>query len=325
MKEETDEKNGMRHLLLAIGMGIGVFFIAHTASYGQSGDFTWTWYAAQVLLSGENPYYALPITTIYPLNDYLYYPIYPILFSVPFAFLSKAFAGPLFAGVSSACLAYVILKKHSWVHLCVVCTSVSYFAAVYACQWSIILSCVPFLFFLKPNIGLASLYHFTKKHVAVFFVFFVCLNIWIIFAYPWWITSWFDIIIHHKHANHQIPIVHFPLLIVPALLFIRQKKTWPLILMCFLPQSVLYYDQFIFFSLFKDIRQKIIYWIIEWLGFFVIAYVPGFNKYTIIIATTFFTAYVLLASDMILTQRARQKVMQKEGQNDNTQDTYSDC
>lgn len=284
-----------KSILTSVIVGGIVFLVSHVFTFERSGDFTWTWYAGRMLLEGKNPYHMLPATDTYPLDEHLYYPIYPVLFSIPFSFLVRELAAPLFISGSCAMLTYILMRqKCSIIDVFFTFSSVSFVFTLHACQWSVLLSAIPFLWFLKPNIGLIALSTLrTTKGLVHAFGFFLLITLWSYVQFPWWIDSWLHVITHHRHSTHHMPFVHFVPLLVPAFLLLIHVRTMPLALTAFVPQSIIYYDQFIFFSLFRSTAQRGLYWAIEWFGFALLALFDFPNKFTVVVATTFFPAYML--------------------------------
>jgi len=271
-----------------------VFFVS-LSNLKQAGDFTWGIKAAEFLIEGKNPYLYFPVTKDYPLNDYLYYPMPAILFSIPWIYLGKL-AGPLFLAIPTYIIAFNTVKNEGFYSTLITFSSVSFASAVHYCQWSILLVAIPALWFVKPSIGLIAITKVKNWRIMAIGVL-ICIASLVFF--PWWLGSWVYTVTHFKNHIHNIPIVLENLLIVPSLILLSEIHTLPLVLFLFMRQSIFYYDQFIFFSFFRNIREKLIYVSIEWAGFISIFYFNLEDIHYYILLTSFFPAYIILSFNVI--------------------------
>lgn len=272
-----------------------IVFVISFNTLKMSGDFTWTIKAAEFLLEGKDPYLYFPVSNKYPLNDYLYYPMTAIIFSTPWVFLGK-FAGPLFLAIPTYIIAFNTTKEEGFYGTLITFCSVSFASAVHYCQWSILLVAIPALWFLKPSIGIIAI---TKVKNWRIIVLGLIISLLTIILFPWWLYSWFDTIVNHKNEIHMVPILLNKLLMIPAIIISIELYNIPIVLFLLIRQSIFYYDQFIFFSFFRNIKEKFIYVVIEWLGFIYIAYFNSDNLHYVILLTTFLPAYFIFSWHVI--------------------------
>src|SRR5215213_262859 len=96
---------------IAIGVAAALLSYAFLARPGSGGDYFFVWSAARSLLSGENPYNVIPLGPENPGNDVFLYPLPALLVIVPLAWLPLALSGGVFIGLSTALLAYLLLRE----------------------------------------------------------------------------------------------------------------------------------------------------------------------------------------------------------------------
>jgi hypothetical protein len=123
-------------------------------------DFSYPWRAARALLDGQNPYEVIQAVGAYPFNAKLFYPLPAAVVALPFSTLAPHVAGALFVGISSALLAWGLLRDSPyrlWVFL-----SAPFVHAAILGQWSPLLMAAALLPALqafaaaKPTIGLVA-------------------------------------------------------------------------------------------------------------------------------------------------------------------------
>ncbi len=144
---------------VAVGLAVGVVSWRATQQPGFLGqDFASWWLAARALLDGQNPYTSIVVNKSLP--GFLY-PLPAALLAVPFAWLPVSVAGPIFAALSCALLAFATTRRASWPLLGFL--GAAMYLSVYAAQFSPLLTLgfiwpgAMWLGALKPNIGLAML------------------------------------------------------------------------------------------------------------------------------------------------------------------------
>lgn len=123
-------------------------------------DFSYPWRAARALLDGQNPYEVIKAVGAYPFNAALFYPLPAAIVAMPLAPLRPEQAGALFVGLSSALLAFALLRESP--HRLWVFASAPFVHAAILGQWSPLLTAaalMPTLQFAaaaKPTIGLVA-------------------------------------------------------------------------------------------------------------------------------------------------------------------------
>lgn len=206
-------------------------------------DFEFWWRGAQLLLSGSNPYNAVPRGPMWPLPDPLFYPLPAVLVSVPLASLALPIAGALFMGISGGLLAWFITRGGLW--RLVIFASAPYLMALRFGQWSPLLSVVAlvpaagWLAAMKPNLGLAVLCYRPSWRAVI-----GCTAVGVVslMVLPSWPIDW--------HSNLNALVGHPPPILTPigpilllALLKWRRPETRLLLAMACVPQLLFFADQ----------------------------------------------------------------------------------
>ncbi len=147
--------------LLLGGWGAFItYFSMKTHPAHLAKDLSYPWRAARALLDGLNPYEVIQAVGAYPFNAPLFYPLPAALVVMPVARLSPEVAGAIFIGVSSALLAFAMLRECP--HRLWVFASAPFVHAAILGQWSPLLTAaalMPALQFAaaaKPTIGLVA-------------------------------------------------------------------------------------------------------------------------------------------------------------------------
>jgi hypothetical protein len=235
----------------AIGLGSGIFCWSLLSHFHQgAGDFGWALRAAQYLLAGKNPYDT-------PLEQY---PLTAAIFAVPFTWLRPDIAAGSFYGLSSALLAFVLIR-HGY-HRLLVFLAYPYWAGLLAAQWAPLILASAFLPLLlpvtmaKPQVGLpVALTHLSRRGVAAC-VFLFLLTLLLMPRWPWlWLGQL-------KHYPYFIPLLVLPgPLLALALLRYRQRDAWVLFLSALMPQRW-FFDSFILWMIPQTRRELL------WTAFF---------------------------------------------------------
>src|SRR5664279_1586652 len=112
----------------AIGVisGILCWAFLHRFQLGAA-DFNWAQQAARALVSGTNPYANTPLGTI-P------YPLPAAILALPFARFPPELAGGLFFGISSALLAFGLIRQDP--QRLLIFLAYPYWAALMTAQWT---------------------------------------------------------------------------------------------------------------------------------------------------------------------------------------------
>jgi hypothetical protein len=215
---------------VAIGVFSGAFcwFLMVHLHQGAA-DFAWSLDSARFLLAGKNPY-GMPIPP-----GVVQYPLTATFFGLPFTWLRPEVAAGAFYGLSSALLAFGLIR-HGYTRL-LVFLAYPYWAGFLTAQWPPLIMAGAFFPLLlpvtmaKPQIGLpVALTHLSRRGVLACAAL-VAVSLILIPRWPWlWL---------HQPGTYQ----HFiPLLVLPgplvalALWRYHDKDAWLLFLMGCMPQ-----------------------------------------------------------------------------------------
>lgn len=237
---------------VAIGLASGFFcWFLMKRLHQDAADFRWAIRLAQHLLARQNPYDT-------PLEQY---PVTSALFGLPFVHVAPEVAAGIFWGVSSALLAYGLMRE-GYLRLLIFLTY-PYWAAILTVQWSPIIVASAFFPWLlpatmaKPQVGLPVF--LTRWSWRGFWACGV-VAVASLLVMPNWPWIW----LRHAAGNYQ----HFiPLLVVPgplilaALLRYRDRDAQLLLLSAVMPQRW-FFDSFILWLIPRSRRE------IVWTVFF---------------------------------------------------------
>ena len=198
-----------------------------------AGDFSWALRAARYALTGQNPYDT-------PLEQY---PITAAFFALPFSWLRPELAGALFYGISSALLAFGLMRggyRRLWIFL-----AFPYWAGLLTAQWSPFIMAaglfpclLPFTM-AKPQIGFpVAVTHLSwEGFLACLFVILLTISVM-----PLWPIFWFRQLGNYEHFV-PLMILPGPLLLL-ALFCYRDQNAWLLMFAAAMPQRW-FFDAFI--------------------------------------------------------------------------------
>lgn len=151
-------------VLFALALGGWGAFITYfsMASHPQhfAKDLSYPWRAARALLDGHDPYQVIQAVGSYPFNAPLFYPLPAAIVVMPVTWLRPEVGGALFIGVSSALLAFALLREAPY-RLWVFASAPFVHAAILG-QWSPLLmaaALMPTLQFAaaaKPTVGVVA-------------------------------------------------------------------------------------------------------------------------------------------------------------------------
>lgn len=205
-------------------------------------DFDQIWIAARAILHGLDPYAAVPQGFPSP----WYYPLPAALIGVPFAALPIEWAGPAFAAIGFALLAYGLLGRGAWA----VVGLASYPALIAAqqCQWTPLLAAaalLPWLGWLsvaKPTTGVVTTGAYLSRRWLARNLVIAALLIAASFAIqPSWLREWLAAV---SRATHFRPLMLHPLgaPLLLAVLRWRDPRARLLLLIAAVPQTAATYD-----------------------------------------------------------------------------------
>jgi hypothetical protein len=211
----------------------------------QPGDFLYWYTAAKVLVSGGNPYEAIPTLNPERFATGFFYPLPAVLLTVPFSFLPYRLAGPLFVALTSSLVGYGVAKQG--LHRLWLLAGAPFIVSAASGTWSIAVTAAalfPILGFLacaKPNAGIAAfLYRPSRKMVVGCLVLIVLSFV----VWPGWLRAWLGEV--GGVQNRVIPILTpaGPFLLL-ALTRWRRRETRLLLGYACVPQAPWFYDQLI--------------------------------------------------------------------------------
>jgi hypothetical protein len=211
----------------------------------QPGDFLYWYTAAKVLVSGGNPYDAIPTVDPARFATGFFYPLPAVLLTVPFSFLPYRIAGPLFVAATSGLVGYGVAKQgltRLWL-----LAGAPFIVSAASGTWSIavtVAALFPVLGFLacaKPNVGIAAFFYRPSWKMVIGCLLLVVLSF---VVWPGWAVAWLGEVGGVK--NRVIPILTpmGPLLLL-ALTRWRRPETRLLLGYACVPQAPWFYDQLI--------------------------------------------------------------------------------
>ena len=233
-------------LLASFGVALAAAAIAWVkiAQNGMQYDFGYLWTAARALIDGLDPYSVVRPGVSY-FDNYLMYPLPPVLATVPLAPLSMNVAGVIFSAVSMATLAFA-LSGEGWQRLpilmsfpalwCITAGQVAPFVAAAAVAPAFAWAAT-----FKPTLGFAA---FCSKPSWRFVLVGAAVLVLSLLAKPDWPLRWLAVSRQTAAINYQMPIaVQGGALLVLAALRWRRPDARLLLAMACMPQSMMLYDQ----------------------------------------------------------------------------------
>ena len=236
-----------QRLLVAAAIGIlsgVVAFLLH----GRQGfwpDSVFPWAAARHLISGRDPYLALPGGLAEPFESPLLYPLTTVLMVVPLAGLSLPGAGGILMGLSAMLLAFVVTRS-GW-HRLWMLASAPFVMAISLGQWSPLVTVAALepalgaLVTLKPNIGLAAFAYRPSRRTIIASLIVFALTLIVL---PSWPVEWLRAV--RSLPGHPAPILigrGAGLVLLLAALRWRSPEGRLLLVSACVPQLPLFADQ----------------------------------------------------------------------------------
>lgn len=217
------------------------------------------WFGAKSLLSGIDPYPIVGPGKPYPHEFEFLYPLTASVAVFPLGWLSYPAATGIFAGVSTALLAYNA-RYYRWPLF----VSVPFLTAAWAGQWSPLLSAaflVPSLAWLhsaKPSIGLALLLA-RGSRAAFRWALFGSLALLAVSALivPTWPLEWLHAIMSQSHLTPPV-IRPGGFIALLALTRWRRPEARLVAFLAFVPQTNLWYEAVPLFLVPRNFRQSLI-------------------------------------------------------------------
>lgn len=238
----------------AIGLATGAFcwFLLRHFQLGAA-DFNWAIWAAQDLLAHRNPY-ARP-GQLYPL---------PVaIFGLPFVWTRPEVAGGIFYGISSALIAFGLLRN-GYHHL-LIFFGYPYWAGLIACQWTPLIMASAFFPYLlpvtmvKPQLGLPVFLTQASRRGILGCIIVGTLSLLVL---PKWPLLW---IAQLGHYSRFIPLLVWPAgpLLLVAVLRYRDRDAVLLLLAACMPQRW-FYDAFLLWLIPKTHREIVWTVFVSW-------------------------------------------------------------
>lgn len=262
VSRESVLNDGRFKLLVAICIGAfaGAFCRAWLTSFGEmrgAGDFTSYWLGARAVIDGKSPYDVVTAGGQYGLPDPFLYPLMAAIAVVPFAlWLEPISAASAFVGLGTALFVWGLLKSgygRLWT-----LASVPFLWVCRSGQWapliaaSALLPALAWLAPAKPNLGLATIAYRPSKVAILGSAGFVALAF---LVNPRWLMEWLDALAI-RSADYRMPVTVAPgFLIVLAALRWRRPEARLLLVMGFMPQLFLFYDQLLLWIVPKTWRE----------------------------------------------------------------------
>ena len=245
-------------IAVAIGLVAGLVGYAFLARPGSGGDFFFVWSAARSLLAGQNPYHVIAVGPETPGNDVLLYPLPALLVVIPVAWLPVAASGGAFLGISTALLAFALLRDGY--HRLPIFMGAPFLMAISLGQWSPIVTAAAleanlgFVFAAKPNLGLAAWVYRPNLRAVLLSIALVVLSFVVA---PTWPIDWLHNISSRPEKLSPIRTLAGPLLLIGAIRWRRPEARLFLAMVC-VPQALFFYDQLALGLIPRTLRQSLI-------------------------------------------------------------------
>lgn len=261
---------GDRVLTILLLGGWGAFiagFAMATAPSHLAKDFSYPWRAARALLAGHNPYDVIQAVGAYPFNAGLLYPLPAALVAVPLAPLPPWIAGAIFLGVSSALLAWALLRECP--HKLPIFASAPFVHAAILGQWSPLLTAaavMPALQFLgaaKPTIGLAAWLYRPSWRGAIGGAALVLLAFIIL---PSWFSDWREVLPSSVKYRGPATTLMGAFLLLGVLRW-RRPEGRLFIAMSLMPQLPVFYDSLLLWLIPSTTLRSLALSAASWVGY----------------------------------------------------------
>src|SRR5688572_4611434 len=263
-------KAGDQFILAAVLGGWGAFIayfsmVSHPQHVAK--DFSYPWRAARALLAGENPYEVIKAVGEYPFNSGLLYPLPAALVATPFANLRPEIAGAIFVGLSSALLAWGLLRDSP--HRLPLFLSAPFVQAAILGQWSPLLTAaalMPSLQFLaaaKPTVGLAAWIYNPSRRGIIGGLILVAIAFLVL---PSWLGDWREVVgTTNKYRGPATTLLGAFLLL--GVLRWRRREGRLFVAMSLIPQLPVFYDSLILWLIPSTLWRSVALSAASWVGY----------------------------------------------------------
>ena len=264
-------------LLVATAVATAAAFVTWTEFARWPGvhhsDFSPLWFSARAFIRGANPYALIGPGRPFDFDWPEYYPATAFVAALPFAWLPEKAASIAFIWVSTALLAFAVVRK-GWYRLPLF-LSVSFVIAARAAELSPLLAaglCLPavgLVYAAKPNLGLALLTASWRLRPAVFAAAGGCVLLAIsLVVAPWWPRVWLSIVT--STTQHGFPIAQpGGFLVLLALLRWRRPEARLIVALACIPQTIYWYEGLYLLLIPATFRESLLLSLISSTGFLV--------------------------------------------------------
>ena len=270
MYHEARVKTGDR-AIIAVALGGWGAFIAYFSMASHPAhlakDFSYPWRAARALLAGDNPYEVMRAVGEYPFNSGLLYPLPAALVASPLANLRPEIAGAIFVGLSSALLAWGLLRDSPY--RLPLFLSAPFVQAAILGQWSPLLTAaalMPSLQFLaaaKPTVGLAAWLYNPSRRGIIGGLILVAIAFLVL---PSWLGDWRETVgTTNKYRGPATTLMGSFLLL--GLLRWRRREGRLFVAMSLIPQLPVFYDSLILWLIPSTLWRSVTLTAASWVGY----------------------------------------------------------
>ena len=257
--------------ITAVALGGWGAFIAYFSMASHPAhlakDFSYPWRAARALLAGQNPYEVMRAVGEYPFNSGLLYPLPAALVASPLANVRPEIAGAIFVGLSSALLAWGLLRDSPW--RLPLFLSAPFVQAAILGQWSPLLTAaalMPSLQFLaaaKPTVGLAAWIYNPSRRGIIGGLILVAIAFLVL---PSWLGDWLDVASGmNKYRGPATTLLGSFLLL--GLLRWRRREGRLFVAMSLIPQLPVFYDSLILWLIPSTLWRSVAFSAVSWVGY----------------------------------------------------------
>jgi hypothetical protein len=263
-------KSGDRAITaLALG-GWGAFIAyfsmeSHPAHLAK--DFSYPWRAARALLDGQNPYDVIRAVGDYPFNAGLLYPLPAAVVATPFSFLRPEIAGALFVGLSSALLAWALLRDSPY--RLPLFLSAPFVQAAILGQWAPLLTAAAlmptFQLFAaaKPTVGLAAWIYKPSLRGIIGGLVLVAISFLIL---PGWLGDWRETTAGMTKYRGPATTLLGAFLLLGVLRW-RRREGRLFVAMSLMPQLPVFYDSLILWLIPSTLWRSLALSAVSWVGY----------------------------------------------------------